>query len=205
MTMAGYLTEVRNAVEGLLPLIWQEQDALSGLEGQLAERKDELARLERQVRQEYANVAWLRNNEEWDDEGIATLRYWDNYFGPDKERYHLAQRVPEVQAAVESLRASVEAHRFSADALAGTVIQVAKQGLALVHGGKPSATGRMIGSSQQLSEVIWQARNQALHWEDRSFNAPVNNCSTKLASEVDQVFSSYVIRNMALDVIKMLG
>jgi hypothetical protein len=110
-----------------------------------------------------------------------------------------------VQAAVESLGASVEAHRFSVDALAGTVIQVAKQGLALVHGSKPTATGRMVGSSQQLSEVIWQARNQALHWEDRSFNAAVNKCFTSLASEVDQVFSEYVTRNMALDVIKMLG
>lgn len=143
MTMAGYLTEVRHAVEGLLPLIWQEQDALSGLEGQLSERKDELAQLERQVREEYANVAWLQaNGAEWDDDGIATLRYWDNYFGPDKERHHLAQQVPDLQAAIESLRASVEAHRFSVDALAGTVIQVAKQGLALVHGSKPSATGR---------------------------------------------------------------
>jgi hypothetical protein len=63
----------------------------------------------------------------------------------------------------------------------------------------------VIGSSQQLSEVIWQARNQALHWEDRSFNAAVNSCFNKLASEVDQVFSDYVTRSMALDVIKVLG
>ena len=204
MTMAGYLAEVRHAVEGVLPLIWQEQDTLSGRKEQLAERRVELARLERQVREEYENAAWLRNNPEFDDEGIGTLRHWDNYFGPDKERYHLEQRVPDMQAAVESLEASVEAHRFSVDALAGTVIQVAKQGLALVHGGKPDPAGRAIGKSQQLSEVVWQARNQALHWEDHSFNTAVNNCFTKLADEVDQVFSDYVTRNMALDVITLL-
>jgi hypothetical protein len=113
-------------VDGLLSLIWQEQDALSGLEEQLAQRQDELARLERQVREEYANVAWLQAiGEEWDDDGIAALRYWDNYFGPDKERHHVARQVPDVKAAVESLRGSVEAHRFSVDALAGAVIQVA--------------------------------------------------------------------------------
>lgn len=32
MTMWDYLVEIRHAVEGLLPLIWQEQDALSGIE-----------------------------------------------------------------------------------------------------------------------------------------------------------------------------
>lgn len=206
MAMAGYLGEVRHAVEGLLPLIWQEQDALSGLEGQFAERKDELVRLERQVRDEYANVAWLvANGEDSDDDGLATLRYWDNYFGPDKERFHLEQQIPGLQTAVESLQASVEAHRFSVDALAGAVIQIAKQGLALVHGGKPTATGRTIGSSQQLSDVIWLARNQALHWEEQSFRQPVVDCFTSLASEVDRVFSDYRTRNMALDVIKMLG
>jgi hypothetical protein len=81
------------------------------------------------VREEYANVAWLQaNGEEWDDDGLATVRYWDNHFGPDKERHHLAQQIPGLQAAVGSLQASFQAHRFSVDALAGAVIQVAKQG-----------------------------------------------------------------------------
>jgi len=206
MTMPDYLAEVRHAVEGLLPLIWKEQDALSDIERQFAERKDELARLERQVRDEYTNVAWLEaNGEDWDDDGLATLRRWDNYFGPDKERYHLSHQLPGLQAAVESLQASVEAHRFSVGVLASAVIQIAKQGLALVHGGKPTAAGRTIGSSRQLSEVIWQARNQALHWEEQSFRTQVVDCFTTLANEVDQVFGDYRSRNMALDVIKELG
>jgi hypothetical protein len=206
MTMASYLAEVRHAVEGLLPLIWQEQDALSRLERQFAERNDELTRLERQVRDEYANVAWLEaNGEDFDDDGLATLRRWDNYFGPDKERHYLAQQIPGLQAAVQSLQASVEAHRFSVDAVASAVIQIAKQGLALVHGGKPAASGRPIGSSQQLSEVTWQARNQALHWEEQNFRQPVVDCFTALANEVDPVFGDFRSRNMALDVIKVLG
>lgn len=206
MTMSGYLGEVRHAVEGLLPLIWQEQDALSDLEGQFAARKDELAQLEKHVREEYENVAWLNaNGEEWDDDGIATLRYWDNYFGPDKDRHYLAQQIPGLKTAVESLQASVEAHRFSVEALAGAVIQIAKQGLALVHDGKPDAVGRTIGSSQQLSEVIWQARNQALHWEEHGFRPPVAACFTALANEMNQAFSEYRTRSTALDVITMLG
>jgi hypothetical protein len=205
MTMAAYLAEVRHAVEGLLPLIWQEQDTLSGRREQLAERKAELAQLERQVREEYENAAWLLNNPEWDDEGIGTLRHWDNYFGPDKERYHLEQRIPGMQAAVESLEASVEAHRFSVDALAAAVIQIAKQGLGLVHGGKPASAGRTIGSSQQLSEVIWLARNQALHWEERNFRPAVTDCFTTLAAEVDPAFGDYQARNMALDIVTTLG
>jgi hypothetical protein len=168
MTMGAYLAEVRHAVEGLLPLIWQEQDTLSGRKEQLAERKAELARLERQVKKEYENAAWLLNNQEWDDEGIGTLRYWDNYFGPDKERYHLGQQIPGMQEAVESAEASVEAHRFSIDVLASTVIQIAKQGMSVVHSRKPAGTGRPIGSSQHLSEVVSEARNQGAHWEERT-------------------------------------
>ena len=36
--------------------------------------------------------------------------------------------------------------------------------------------------SQQLSEVIWQARNQALHCEEQSFRTAVDDCFTKLAT-----------------------
>jgi hypothetical protein len=205
MTMAGYLAEVRHAVEGLLPLVWQEQDTLSGRKEQLAERKAELARLERQVRDEYANAAWLLNNPELDDEGIGILRHWDNYWGPDKERYHLDQQIPGMQSAVESLEASVEAHRFSIDVLASTVIQIAKQGISHVHRSRPAAVGRLIGSSQHLSEVIWEARNQALHWEERNPHPPVVACFTALAGEVDQVFADFRDRNMAFDIVVMLG
>jgi hypothetical protein len=75
----------------------------------------------------------------------------------------------------------------------------------LAHSGKPTAMGKTVGSSQQLSEVIWQARNQALHWEAQNFHPPVVACFTALASEVDQVFNDFRTRNMALDVIDMLG
>ncbi len=60
------------------------------------------------MRDEDANVAWLEaNGEEWDGDGLATLRRWDNYFRPDKERHHLAQQIPGPQA-IESLQASIE-------------------------------------------------------------------------------------------------
>jgi hypothetical protein len=205
MTMSAYLSEVRHAVEGILPLIWQEQDTLTGRKEQLVERKAELARLERQMREEYERATWLLDNPEWDDEGIGTLRHWDNYFGPDKERYHLDQQIPGMQVAVESLEASIEAHRFSIDVLASTVMQIAKQGISLTHRRRPAAVGRHIGRSQHLGEVIWEARNQAAHWEERNPHPPVVACFTALAGEVDQVFGDFRARNMALDIVAMLG
>lgn len=205
MAMTAYLAEVRHAVEGLLPLIWQEQDTLSGRKKQLDERKAELARLERQVRDEYANVNWLFLNPEMDDEGIGTLRYWDNYWGPDKERYYLDQQIPGMQAAIESLEASAEAHRFSIDVLAGTVMQIAKQGMSHVHRSRPAGKGRPIGSSQHLSEVIWEARNQTAHWEEHNPYPAVVACFTALADEVDPLFGDFRDRNKALDIVVMLG
>jgi hypothetical protein len=191
MAMADYLAEVQHAVEGLLPLIWQEWDALAGLEARVAH-------LEKVVPGEYAGAASAAvAAEDAEDAGLATLRYWEAR-DHDEERHDIAAQLPAVQAAIQ-------AHRFSVEALAGAFIQIAKQGMALVHGGKPSARGRTVGRSQQLSEVIWQARNRSLHWEDGSFSSPVVTCFTALASEVDQVFSDYRTRNMAFDVIEMLG
>jgi hypothetical protein len=46
----------------------------------------------------------------------------------------------------------------------------------------------MIGA-QPLKNVIWQSRNQALHWEDDSFSKAVNLCFEELARDVHRNFS----------------
>src|SRR4051794_20405960 len=48
--------------------------------------------------------------------------------------------------------------------IAGAILQIAKQGLSLSHGPLGNCpAGRGIGS-QTLSTVIWQGRNQAMHY-----------------------------------------
>lgn len=55
-----------------------------------------------------------------------------------------------------------------------------------------------------LHEVIWQARNQALHWEDGSFSQLTEACFKTLA-ETDPVFSQYEYRSLAYEIVLLLG
>jgi hypothetical protein len=59
--------------------------------------------------------------------------------------------------------------------------------------------------SQTLKNVVWQSRNQALHWEEGRFSQAVETCFRALATDYDPKFGSTSIRNMAADVIELLG
>jgi hypothetical protein len=124
--------------------------------------------------------------------------YWDNYFGEDKHLYHADMQRQELANKVVS-------HAFSVAALSAALLQHAKQGISLAHGGAASCPdGRRIGS-QNLKGIIWEARNQSLHWEEGNFRQGVNNCFGTLATEIDQRYSQYQNRNMAFDVVDLLG
>ncbi|MFY1623723.1 hypothetical protein ACN268_11010 [Micromonospora sp. WMMD735] len=193
MSMSNYVDEVRHAVTSLLPVIWDEYNVLQDLQSRLEG-------LTRQMEDEYGRAAWLAlNAEDAEDVALAAGMHWDAYWGADKQHHDQGTLLPELQAAVDT-------HRFSAEALAGALIQQGKQGISIVHGGLASAPqGRQIGTSGCLRNVIWQARNQALHWEDRSFKAGVVGCFDALAAEVDPVFTEYTQRNMSFEVVKLLG
>ncbi|MCP3176339.1 hypothetical protein MJO47_04425 [Desulfuromonas sp. KJ2020] len=54
-----------------------------------------------------------------------------------------------------------------------------------------------------LHEIIWQARNQALHWEEGRYRPPVVDCFESLARE-DSVFGQYNCRSLAYEVVLLL-
>lgn len=69
--------------------------------------------------------------------------------------------------------ARLESETDSQDVLAGAVLQIAKQTISYRFGSKPTlADARTIGD-QSIVEVIWQGRNHALHWEEKSPHPPV--------------------------------
>jgi hypothetical protein len=95
-------------------------------------------------------------------------------------------------------------HRLSAAALASALLQIAKQGISSVHGGPLSPTGRLIGS-QSLSVVIWEARNQAMHWEAGGAHERMKACFESLARAVDPKYGAYRERSLAFDVVDLLS
>ncbi len=107
----------------------------------------------------------------------------------------------EMRAAEERLRS----HRFSIASLAASVLQFAKQGISIVHGGLSTCPpGRLLGS-QSLRDIIWQARNQSIHWENNVFHEPTAACFERLAAELEPRFGDFRQRNMAFDILLLLG
>ncbi len=118
-----------------------------------------------------------------------------------------AQEAQGLKQQLASIQASIGAHQQAVQAITGSILQVAKQGMSLVHGSL-SATpeGRKIGSLP-IRDIIWQARNQALHFEERTFRAPVANVFATLATEQGLAFSlaAHPNQSRAKQVVDLLG
>lgn len=191
MMITDYLKEVEHAVTTVITEIHRENDQLSAL-------RSELAKFTAATDDGYHRVEFLAMNPDLDDEFLGTGIYWDTYFGVDKDRFH---KGIEIQSAVKR----VAAHEFSISTLSGCLLQFGKQGISLHFGRKRACCpdGRIL-FGMPLHEVIWQARNQALHWEDNSFRPPIEDCFQTLAKS-DPVFSQYKCRSLAYEIVLLLG
>ena len=192
MAMSDYLKEIDYAARKIVRLIWRDRERVIKLEAKVAS-------LNRQVQSDYSSGDFIAlNSEDADDVGMATGIYWETYFGADKDRYHENKKL-------EKLVKQLAVHSFSFDTLAGSLLQYGKQGISLAHGGfANSPNGRSVGS-QFLKDIIWQARNQAIHWEEGNPHPPVQSCFEKLEKEHDRKFGEYNSRSMAADVVALLG
>ena len=192
MNLTDYLSEVDHAVTTVIAEIHSEHEHLARL-------REEINTLTAATNDGYRRVEFLSLNPELDDDGLGTAIYWDTYFGVDKVRCHKA-------AAVDATKKKIEARAFSVAALSGNVLQYAKQGLSLRYGKNRDGcpVGReLVGLA--VHEIIWQGRNQAMHWEEGHPHPPVVRCFEYLTANGNATFSAYRDRSMAYEVIDLLG
>lgn len=186
--MKTWLAETQHAFSSLIPLVWDEQD-------QLDEAAQRLTSLEAATDAGYLRAQALLDD--LDDEGLGTFQYWETYFGADKDRFHAAIATDEKQQVLE-------ARAFARSSLASAILQIAKQGLSAVHGKLDAVpAGREI-HGVPIKDIIWQARNQSMHWEEGKPHNGVVGCFEKLA-QAEPVFSNYGSRSLAFEVIHLLG
>lgn len=191
MKMREYLDEIEHAASETLRLVWSENRELEELKGKVERLTKEIIDTDRRI-------DWLVANPDFDDDFQATAMHWDSYFGPEKELFHAEKSRPELEMLVET-------RRFSTAAQSGSILQYAKQGISLVHGGLASCpSGRMIGS-QAIKAIIWQGRNQAMHWDDHRPKKQVRDCFDALARDCGPEFGDYAARNLAWRVVGLLG
>lgn len=117
-----------------------------------------------------------------------------------------ASSKPEFQQ-IQTLKIGIDSHEYAIHAIAGAILQIAKQGISVVHGDlKFAPNGRLI-KSVPLKDIIWQGRNQAIHFEEGSFNKQVVDLFSRLESACGKEFSlsEFTKQSRAKQVLSLLG
>lgn len=197
MTIDNYANEMEFASSSLMNSIWDSFNRAEQL-------KKEIEKESARVQQEYNRALAMQHYaEDPDDVMLGVGRYWENYFGADKELYHKNNEFVD-------LTQLLAARELSIATLSGNLLEHVKKGLSLIYGNPRNwPTGRMVGS-QALSKIVLEARNQSAHYDEAKrrggFSKPdVGNCFMLLQQEFDPVFADYINRDMSFDVIKVLG
>jgi len=193
--MRKYVADTEWATRHLIALVYDEKKRLSHYQSQL----DQITKTKDFLYWDFSNSDL---QEDFDD---AHLQF---KYGK------LSEYVKNTQSLYEDAKkqvAETEEHIANLDqsyrVICGAILQIAKQGISTVHGRLNNCpTGRLIGSTA-LSVVIWQARNQTMHYEMNKYDPPVRDCFEILEREFGQQFSlaSHGGENLAHHVIELLG
>jgi hypothetical protein len=189
--MHQYLSDTEYAARALIDLIATEERQLTQVENnyQIAKNK------EHHLYQQLLNSPF--NDDVTSAQEQATFVGWANS----------QHQLTALQNEIASLNASIDAKSGSIGALGAALLQIAKQGISLVHGGLNNCPdGRSIGS-EKLKNVIWQGRNQSMHYEEGNLKQSVKNCFANLESTFGSQFSLILHsrKNLAHHVIDLLG
>ena len=192
MKIEDYLDDIAYAASQVIVSLWHEHKEAEAL-------RKEIDILKKTAEANYSRAMSIQQNaEDPDDLMMGVGMYWDTYFGEDKDQHYKSQDL-------KVLNDRLATREFSFASLAGTLLQFAKQGLSAVYGSPSNwPSGKAIGS-QPLKTVILQARNQSEHWEEGNPRPPVEVCFQTLEVEKGNQFAHYKTKNLAFDVVSMLG
>jgi hypothetical protein len=155
--MHQYIADTEYAIHGLIDLITAEERQLTQLQSQ----HDGLRRKEKFLNQMLADAPF---NDILPLQEQALAITW----------HKTRAEIDDLQNQIIALQSSIDAKSDSINALCGAILQIAKQGISTVHRSLnvcPDGRGIGIGAGREkLKNVIWQARNQSMHYEENSFH-----------------------------------
>jgi hypothetical protein len=189
--MNQYLQDIEYAASSVIDAIWREQAEIEHMD-------NKLVGLIRQAEDNYRRAENLQMEEDMDDYMGGVGLMWATYFGEEKEAYHLDKDL-------DAKRQTFLNHEFAIGSMSGALLQMAKQGISITHGGLTACPdGRLIGTVP-LKQVVWQGRNQAIHFEEGKPNPAVVACFNTLEQEIDPKFKRFRIANLAFDIVTLLN
>lgn len=186
----SYADETEYAVRQLIELAVREEELL-------AEKLPALAEKERQMQIHQRDFETSDLNDDFPDSHVMAA------FG---RAARAGKEVSALSHEIATLQSLIGAHQMAVQAICGALLQIAKQGISLVHGGMAKApAGRDIGGVS-LRDVIWQARNQSLHHEEGRPKEPVVSVFASLERTYGPAFSLtlHARQNRAKQVVDLL-
>lgn len=189
--MNQYITETEYAVKNLIELAHKE-------EVKLEEMKKSLSNTEVKFKHNQWDFETSDMNDDFSDAHVM---------GAFQRMASARNESNEVQNEINLLQVLIGSRQSAIQAICGAILQISKQGISIVHGGKASAPeGRYIGTVN-IRDIIWEARNQAIHYEEGSFNQRVTTLFQTLEAENGIEFNLGVHPNQsrAKQVFQLLG
>jgi hypothetical protein len=188
----AYIKDTKYAVEGLISLATSEEKLLIELERDL--KKAEL------LAQELYNKFYNEDLSDFTSDSMVQRSY--------QIAMEAQFRKQGLDNKVKELRESVSNKQESIRSLCQAILQIASQGICVVHG-KEKVTcppGRLVYEIP-LKTIIWDARDQSIHCEEGKFNKFVENCFDKLEAALgDKLpFRKQPTTNYAKEIVWLLG
>ena len=178
--MNQYLIDTKYASENLLLILNKERDSLND---KLLSRKSMIT-AEKDLFESMKKHGFTA-------EGVMDL-------------YGFNKASDKLRAEVEDILNFVVANTGSLAIIAGAVLQIAKQGISINFKSlKNCPVGRTIGR-ESIKNIIWQGRNQAMHFEEGNYRNGVINCFKNLEMDFGNRFK-LADKNLAYDVLTLLG
>ncbi len=191
--MNQYLIDTKFAAKSLIDTIHHEENQLSELTNQFDKLKKVFDHL-------FWDYSTADIHEDFNDLQVQHKYTQMAKFAEDND-------LKGKKAELDSLAKSILAKKDSMNSLSMSLLQIAKQGISTVHG-KPSncPAGRAIGT-ETLKNVIWQGRNQSIHYEEGNPNKKVKDCFLNLANDFGDEFDLTIdyTANKARKIIDLLN
>ena len=189
--MNQYITETDYAVKNLIDLAVHEENKLEALKKKLGTAETKY------------------KAHKWDFETSDLHEDFSDFYvmGAFNRMAQAGQEVTELEQEINSLQALIGSRQAAIQSICGAILQIAKQGISVVHGDLANAPdGRLVGSVK-LKDIIWQGRNQAIHYEEGNFNQRVVNVFSTLEQENGPEFSLLQHQNQsrAKQIVKLLN
>ncbi|MEC2073404.1 hypothetical protein [Alkalihalophilus marmarensis] len=183
--MSIYIKETKFAASNLIKLIHDEED-------QLIKLRSTLTKKEKHHRFLYDD--FIRKDFDPDDH----FNEHQMMYAFTKQAAYYESQIKPLTLEIDELKDSISAKQESIKSLSGALLQIAKQGISIVHGTLESCPNGRVIKNESIKNIIWQGRNQSIHYEERRFRPAVIQCFENIGITLNN-------ENLAKEIIDLLN